>query len=138
MRARKELAHARSYAKSVNSKQQSMIQRRTKRQHTQRISHSIILVRDQEEDPIARPAPDKHIRHDARNKPIVRDRQGAAPIQRSKVPRQRARHDADVHEARRRRVPEVQEAQVEEIHEQQQFGEHVVAAHEEVHEAEEE
>lgn len=62
----------------------------------------------------------------------------AYPVKCNEVPGQRPSHGADVDGARRRRVPEVRERQVEEVDDDEQLGKPEVAAHPEMQEAEEE
>lgn len=64
-------------------------------------------------------------------------RNGTDPVQRDKVPRQRSADNADVDQAGGSRVAEVSSAQIEKVDHEQQLGNPEVAAHPEVHEAEE-
>lgn len=65
------------------------------------------------------------------------ERDSTNPVQCGKVPRQRSRDSCNVDSAWSRRVAEIQEAQVEEVDDEQQFGDPEVVAHPEVDEAEE-
>ena len=59
------------------------------------------------------------------------------PVKRHEVPCQRPRNSADVDQPRRRTVPEIREAQIEEVDDKQEFGKPKVAPRPEVDEAEE-
>lgn len=116
---------------------QANIVKLTERQHRQRKSHRIILIRRQEEYSIPEPSPDENISNNASNemRRVKGDR--ANPIQRDEIPRQRPSNRANMNRPRRRAVAEVREAQIEEIDDQKQLGEPKVASHPEVDEAEE-
>lgn len=63
---------------------------------------------------------------------------GTYPVQGGKIPGQRTTHRADVNEARCSAMAEIGSGKVEEVDDDEQLGEPEVAAHPEMHEAEEE
>lgn len=109
----------------------------TERQHRERETHGVVLVRRQEEHAVPEPAPDKDISNNASNQVRRVESNSTNPIQGRKVPRQRASNSANVDSTGRGRMAEVSEAQVEEVDHQQQLGKPEVAAHPQVDEAEE-
>lgn len=110
----------------------------TKRQRAQRKPNRIVLIGREEEDAVAQPAPDEHIRHNASNNMVGMHSHSTRPVQGDEVPGQRTANSADVDEARRGRVAEVGKRQIEEIDYEQQLSEPKVRAHPQMDEAEEE
>ena len=132
-----ELADAGGCTALVSDRVEFFGEQLTECQDGQRKANGVVLVCSKEEHAVSKPTPDEHISHNPTHKMRRMERDSTNPVQRGKVPRQRSRDSCNVDSAWGRRVAEIQEAQVEEVDDEQQFGDPEVVAHPEVDEAEE-
>lgn len=109
----------------------------TEGENRQGESDGVVLVSSEEEEPIAEPPPNKNVGEDPRSQVIRVHGNGTDPVQGDKVPGERATHGADMDEAWGGAVAEIGEAQVEEIDDEEEFGQPVVVAYPQVNEAKE-
>lgn len=109
----------------------------TKRQHGQRKSNGIILIRSEEKQAVPCPSPDKHVGDNPSHEMRRVHSHSADPVQRDEVPGQGTRNGADVDEARGGAVAEVGEAEIEEVDDEEEERQPVVRAHPQVDKAEE-
>jgi hypothetical protein len=124
-------------SKQMGGRRQEEERGLTERKHRKRKTHSVVLVRRKEKHSISQPSPYEHIGDNPTHQMRRVERYSAHPIQRNKVPSQRARNSTDMDCTRCSRVAEVRERQVEEVDHKEEFSEPEVAAHPEVDEAEE-
>lgn len=110
--------------------------RRTKSQERQSKAYGVVLIHDKEKQAIGQPAPDEDIGDDAHSLVVGVYGNGTAPIERYKVPGKRAAHGTDVNGAGGSAMAEIGKREVEEVDDEQELCEPVVAADKEVDEAE--
>lgn len=87
----------------------------TKRENAQRKTNSVVFKRSEEESPIGKEPPDEDVSDNTGRQIMRPDRKSTNPIKRHEIPRQGPRNDANVKQARRRRMSEIQNGQIEEI-----------------------
>lgn len=85
-------------------------------------AHGVILVRHQEETPIHHDAPNENIGDDPSGQVVCTNSHSTNPVQRHKVPRQRATHNTDMDGARSGAVPEIGGAEIEEVDDNDEQG----------------
>jgi hypothetical protein len=93
------------------------------RKHAQGESHRVVLVDDNEEQPVSKDRPHKDVGKDARHQAVlVRHHDGPIPIDGHKRPGQGARDGGQVDEAGVRVVAEVERRQVDKVDEEEDLG----------------
>lgn len=137
-----ELANGGCYITDEHSPRSFHVRRRTgkltKSENGECETHGVILESGKEKYAICKNTPDEDIPHNPCSKSIAINQSSANPIKRHKIPCQRPRKRANVNQSRSSAVAEIRDAKIEEIDDDEQFGEPKVVPYPKVDEAEEE